>query len=206
MLEDAVGILGRCCVGSEVWWSWRTGTGSSGPSSSARGSGARKPGRAQGSAASTVGAHRTASVRSSVRPIGPRPRWPAGSCRGSPRRRAGGRSGARPAPCWVRREYLGGIDDLPGVVADFAREKAAARVLVDHLVPGSRSRASRTGSGGAGPSRAGAGSSVCGHLAGGEAGQARTVPGRRCRGPSNGSMGSARPGAAARDQTDLAAA
>ena len=36
-------------------------------------------------------------------------------------------------------EYLGGIDDLPGVVADFAPgEGRRLGVLVDHLVPGSK--------------------------------------------------------------------
>ncbi len=36
-------------------------------------------------------------------------------------------------------EYLGGIDDLPGVVADFAPERGRRLgVLVDHLVPGSK--------------------------------------------------------------------
>jgi hypothetical protein len=36
-------------------------------------------------------------------------------------------------------EYLGGIDDLPGIVTDFARKKGRRLgVLVDHLVPGSK--------------------------------------------------------------------
>jgi len=36
-------------------------------------------------------------------------------------------------------EYLGGIDDLPGIVADFAPERGRRLgVLVDHLVPGSK--------------------------------------------------------------------
>ena len=36
-------------------------------------------------------------------------------------------------------EYLGGIDDLPGIVTDFAPEKGRRLgVLVDHLVPGSK--------------------------------------------------------------------
>jgi hypothetical protein len=36
-------------------------------------------------------------------------------------------------------EYLGGIDDLPAVVADFAPERGRRLgVLVDHLVPGSK--------------------------------------------------------------------
>jgi hypothetical protein len=35
-------------------------------------------------------------------------------------------------------EYLGGIDDLPGIVTDFAPKKGRRLgVLVDHLVPGS---------------------------------------------------------------------
>ena len=36
-------------------------------------------------------------------------------------------------------EYLGGIDDLPGIVAEFAPERGRRLgVLVDHLVPGSK--------------------------------------------------------------------
>jgi hypothetical protein len=36
-------------------------------------------------------------------------------------------------------EYLGGIDDLPAIVADFAPERGRRLgVLVDHLVPGSK--------------------------------------------------------------------
>jgi hypothetical protein len=47
-------------------------------------------------------------------------------------------------------EYLGGIDDLPGVVADFAAaEGRRLGVLVDHLVPGSKESqiADRSGAG-----------------------------------------------------------
>jgi hypothetical protein len=36
-------------------------------------------------------------------------------------------------------EYLGGVDDLPGIVADFAPgPDARLGVLVDHLVPGTK--------------------------------------------------------------------
>jgi hypothetical protein len=41
--------------------------------------------------------------------------------------------------CGVVVEYLGGIDDLPAIVADFAPQRGRRLgVLVDHLVPGSK--------------------------------------------------------------------
>ena len=69
-------------------------------------------------------------------------------------------------------EYLGGIDDLPSIVADFAPARGRRLgVLVDHLVPGSKESriADQVRRGADRRSRAGAGSSVRGHLAGGQA-------------------------------------
>ena len=93
-------------------------------------------------------------------------------------------------------EYLGGIDDLHGIVADFAPgDGRRLGVLVDHLVPGSKESriADRV------RSRAGRGHVlVLGHpyvdiWQAVKSARLAWPAGRKCRGPSNGSMGSAPP-------------
>jgi len=110
-------------------------------------------------------------------------------------------------------EYLGGIDDLPGIVADFApSEGRRLGVLVDHLVLGSKESriADRVRSGAGRGHVLVLGHPYVGHLAGGEAGQARTgklaggAADRRMeawdlRRPGAAAQGSGRPGRSLED-------
>ena len=170
---------GRCCAGSAVWWSWRSGTESSGPSPSARGSSTTEA-RSCSRLRREHGRYPPGPPRdrSSARPVGPRPRWPAGSMsRVGTTPSCGEDLGRRPAPRWRGRRVPRRHRRPPRHRGRLrAGRRAAARGPrrspgaweqgVAHRGPGPDRGEPR--------SRAGAGSSVCGHLAGGEAGQART--------------------------------